>query len=314
MTRRQRVGIAITTALIGVVGVSSVGFADQAGVDAGTSDDDESAAPPTTALPALPPLPGSTVAATPTTPVTTAPVAPTAPVITAAPTVPPTAPVPPTTPGAGYVPVADSTGLLTVELPASWADIDDRRVIASDGTLRPGIWASTDLEGFRNNFATPGVIIEAYPYSPDLRPAANERFDFIPQACTDGGETPYSDGVFTGFLHTWNYCDGGNTRNFVLTASPATMDMTILIYAQTVTPEDEAFVNRILETFNVVPGIGLPTETVPPPTTTIAGVPTTTVPVPVPPVTPAPVTVAPVTVAPVTVPPVPVPTGPPAGG
>lgn len=305
MTRRLRLGIAVAIPLIGLAATSSVGFAEHAAVDSGTPDD-EAAAPPTTALPALPPLPGTTVAAPPTVPPTTAP-APTVPVVTTSPVVAPTAPA------TGFVTASDTTGLLTVELPASWTDVDDRRVIASDGTLRPGIWASTDLQGLRENFVTPGVIIEAYPYSADLRPVASERFDFIPQACSDGGETPYSDGVFTGTLHTWNYCDGGTTRNFVLTASPATMDLTILIYAQTVTPADEAFVNHILETFNVVPGIGLPTETVPPPTTTAAPVTTAAVPAPPPTAaTVAPATVAPATVAPATVPPVP--TGPPAGG
>lgn len=307
MARKLRIGVAVAIPLVALVASSSVGFAVSDG------DDGEAAAPPTTALPALPPLPGTTGPATPTVPATTTPVV--------APTVPPTAApvtttpgVPPTTPATGYVPTSDSTGLLTVELPASWADVDDRRVIAADGTLRPGIWASTDLQGFIDSFDTPGLILEAYPYTPDLRPEVARRFDFLPQACTDGGETPYSDGVFTGTLHTWNYCDGGSTRNFVLTASPAAMDMTIMLYAQTVTPEDEAFVNHAFETFNVVPGIGLPTETVPPPTTTVPGVPTVA---PVPtaaPATVAPATAAPVTVAPVTVAPVPVPTGPPAGG
>lgn len=288
MARRHRVGAALAIPFAALLAGAGAAFAERGAVDGGTgaeSPDDEAAAPPTTALPVLPPLPGTTPPAPPTiattAATTAAPAPPTVPVTTA-----PVTTGPAHQAAEGYVLATDTTGLLMIEVPATWSDVDPRGSVTDDGAVHAAIWAAPDLEEFGRTFTTPGLLLEAYPYSPDLRPVVDERLDFIPQACTDGGEIPYADGVFTGTLHTWNYCDGGNTRNFVLIASPDSMDMTILLYAQTVTPEDEAHVNQAFATFNVVPGIGLPTETVPPSTAPATVAPTAAPPTMAPPTVP----------------------------
>ena len=120
--------------------------------------------------------------------------------------------------------------------------------------------------------------------------------------CTDGGQTPYADATYTGTMQVWNFCGGTSARTFILALTPANGAFTAVIWAKTITPDDEAHLAHILATMTADVAVGLPTETAAPDTTTVAPATvapaTTLAPVPTPPVTTVPLpTVAPVTVA-----------------
>ena len=251
-----------------------------------------------TTMPTLPPLPS-------TSPSTVAPI--TSPGATN-PTVPnPTQTNPPLTvatpaPGATvattattsatpYVRLVDTTGMLNVEVPATWVDVDLRPSSDDAGHVLPTISAAPNWDDYLADFTVPGVWYSAYPYTADPQPLLDE-FSY-PVSCTQGATTPYNDGAFVGVEQAWTNCNGTSGMVRVLVVNPPTAAFTLLLTIQTGAPEDEAAYQHILETFNVDPSVPLPTETVAvttAPTTAVASGPTTIAPattlaVPVPPST-----------------------------
>ena len=190
--------------------------------------------------------------------------------------------VAPTTVAAGYVPLVDDTGLLSVEVPTTWVDTDLRPAPDETGLLHPTISASTDWDQYLSDWRTPGLWYSAYPYSADPAPLL-EQYSY-PVTCTDGGQVPYSDGAFTGVQQTWSNCQDTTGMIRVLVVNPPTLAYTLVVSVQTGSPADEAAYQHILDSFNVDPSVPLTTETVPP--SSVA--PTTTLAVPVPPSTVAP--------------------------
>lgn len=217
--------------------------------------------PPTTALASLPSAPT-------TTPVPTIP--PTAVPPTAA---PPTAAPPMSGVPATYRTVVDDTGMLTVEIPDAWNDVDTRRFVNDDGTLRPGITASTDLDEFVDQWDVPGISYSAFPFANDPNVLLN-RYDFS-NGCTDDGIVAYGDEVFTGYVHAYSDCGDVGSMNHVIVAYPPGSVITVTLVVQSVSPADALHYEHVLETFNVDPNVPMPTDTVPPPTSA----PATTTPV-----------------------------------
>lgn len=249
-------------------------------------------APPPTAP--LPPLPG----ADPGQPAPTiAQPAPTTLVATS-----PTSTASPVTPDV-FVVIADDTGLLNVEVPATWTDVDTRPIAADDGSVRPSITAAPNWDDFVSRFDAPGLIYSAFPFTADPE-SIFTRFAFDGY-CRDGGRTPYSDGAFVGEEQAWTACDGTVAELRVVVADPPDNSFTALIVVQIPTPADLPTYDHILQTFNADPTVDMPTATVPVATTDIS-----TVPPPVPPSTAPAVTGPAVTVPPPPVPPSTAPPGP----
>jgi hypothetical protein len=210
----------------------------------------------TTALPNLPPLPGSTAPAQP--PTTTLPVTPTAPVMTG----PGESPVP----APGYVLLKDVTGLLNVEVPAGWTDVNVNVNIADDGTIRPMIAASPDLDSFAETFDTPGMFYVAFPAGADHTELMNY-YDWPAQLCQDTGVQPYNDGVFVGSRQTWASCDGGPAKAHFVVADPPNNEFTAWVFVQKTSDADLADHQHILDTFNFDPAVPMPPSNSMPSTT-----------------------------------------------
>lgn len=289
------------TSLVALIPLVLLGVAGSAGVTAGGSASGSLAY-----RPGADAIPTTTVlgrGATPVTPTTSAPNnPPSIPTTAVAPTIPPpTAVPPPTVLATSYIPLTDDTGMLSVEVPATWVDVDTRPFVNADGTLRPGISASTDLESFNDDWNAPGLLYMAYPFEPDPNVLFG-RYDYT-TTCTDGGIVTYNDQVFAGYVRTFTDCADAASQNYVIVANAPGNAITIVLIVQVLTAEDASAYQRILETFNIDPNVSMPTETVPPPTTTA---PPTTTPLPTTPLPSAPPTAAaPVTAAPVTATPLP---------
>ena len=211
-----------------------------------------------------------------------------------------------TTSATAFVRLVDTTGMLNVEVPATWVDVDLRPSSDDAGHVLPTISAAPNWDDYLADFTVPGLWYSAYPYTADPQPLLDE-FSY-PVSCTKGATTPYNDGAFVGVEQAWTNCDGTSGMVRVLVVNPPTAAFTLLLTIQTGTPDDEAAYQHILETFNVDPSVPLPTETIAvttAPTTAVASGPTTIAPattlaVPVPPSTVAPATAV-TTAAPTTV-------------
>jgi serine protease Do len=150
-----------------------------------------------------------------------------------------------------YVSVTDDTGVLTVEVPAEWADVDTTPGADDEGGSIPYIAASTDLDGFMNTWATPGMQFGALPAS--FGSVEDVLATFAPgEDCTDQGVVDYDDGAFAGSYQLWEDCGGSGAAYVVLATTPSTGDPFVFVtIVQAVTEADLEALDHIFGTFNV---------------------------------------------------------------
>ena len=151
---------------------------------------------------------------------------------------------------AGYTMLVDSTGHLTVAVPATWGDINLEPDTA-DSAVVPRINAATDLDVWRETFDAPGVLYAAYPYTADEEALYR---DFEPSGCAGEEAVPYDDGAFFG--EWWRLTECGVSRQaefHVVVASPASEDATVVVVVQLVGPQDQPLLDTVLQSFNFTP-------------------------------------------------------------
>ena len=217
----------------------------------------------------------------------------------------------------GFTAVTDATGLLTISVPAQWTDTDLNPI---DG--EPSIWATTDLEQYKEGVSVPGVSVDvAVRQEADT---AVRLTAFMSQYGIDEGDcdvdsapaarTTYEGtghGALEGTSVLYN-CGGSGVMGFVGIADDGTG---VEVFLQLPEGEDPGIADGIMDTFTygdlstlgsgTVPGgSGVPGTAVPVPGSTIPAVPV----VPVPTVTPASVPAPPAT-APAATAPAPAPGG-----
>jgi serine protease Do len=149
-----------------------------------------------------------------------------------------------------YVTVTDSTGQLTVDVPAQWSSTDLAPKPVGD-TSAPYIGASTNLAQYQSTYNVPGMEFIAVPVA--ISPAEGLS-TFAPAAgeCTNGGIVDYSDSRFTGQYQIWEQCGGVGAAYVVLVANAAEFPgKTFVIAVQATTQADLAVIDQVFATFNV---------------------------------------------------------------
>lgn len=148
-----------------------------------------------------------------------------------------------------YVSVSDDTGSITLDVPATWNDIDGTP-IADYG---PSIYAAPNLDSFLNTFDTPGVIVEATGIEgpPDLDGVLDEN-DFS-GACTYIGRSPYTDPLYTGVLDEYVDCGGLATSVYVVAVTDDAQTLVARVLIQAVEPRDLDAADQIFATFIASP-------------------------------------------------------------
>ncbi|MFO7743466.1 MAG: S1C family serine protease [Anaerolineae bacterium] len=163
----------------------------------------------------------------------------------------------PTSPGyAGYVLIADDYGLLQVEVPREWNDIDGGAWMMEGREIGAAVSASTDLVGFNDTWDTPGlffgasrVIIAEYDLYSLL-----DAFNFA-GGCLYDGRYDYDDGYYVGYYDLYTDCGDGLSTIVNIAAEPEDGSFLVFVLAQLVSDADmDAFV-RIVDTFQVVGGL-----------------------------------------------------------
>jgi len=147
-----------------------------------------------------------------------------------------------------YVQVTDDSGVIEVDVPAAWADLN--------GALRvdfgPSIVAAVSVEGYFNDWGTPGVEVAATEnyVGSEIDALLDELIDGVP--CTVLGREDYQDPLYTGRYQVLEDCGGTDTALLYVAATPDAGDFVILVSVQIVTDADLAAVDRILNTFIVI--------------------------------------------------------------
>jgi hypothetical protein len=155
---------------------------------------------------------------------------------------PPTVPIP-----EGYVPLIDDTRTIVVAVPETWTEIDTAPVVTADGSLRPYIAASPDIESFLGTFDTPGVAYAWFPFTTDLG-ALVDAYG-LQTGCETLELNFYDDPVFVGVVQVGSNCGPGGMAWNLVVASPSDDSFTAVVQMQTASLEE---LQTLRLTFNYV--------------------------------------------------------------
>jgi hypothetical protein len=146
----------------------------------------------------------------------------------------------------GYLPLVDDTGAIVIAAPEAWTDVDTApKDDLVEGTLRPYIAASPDIESFLNTFDTPGVLYAASPFTADPLTLVDELG--LREGCEALEVKAYDDQFFVGAVQIGTNC-GPNAMTWnMVVASPADESFTAVVQVMTANADE---LRTILLTFN----------------------------------------------------------------
>lgn len=151
--------------------------------------------------------------------------------------------------------IRDDLGVLSVAVPGSWAETDTRPRSNDDGSDRPWIAASTDLDvflppsGVADTFSVPGLLYTVLPYVSDVSQPLSQ-YGYTTD-CTDEGVQAYAGGTFTGLAQLFTDCGGTTTRIIIIAANPADRSVTVFALLQ-LTGDDDAAYDIVLSSLTMV--------------------------------------------------------------
>ena len=151
----------------------------------------------------------------------------------------------------GYTVVSDDSGLLEVELPVEWNDINGVEWTIDGEPHGLAIRASGDLDAFYDNWFTPGIFFGATENVED--PETYLDIDDFSGLCTFDSRDSYDDGLYTGFYDLWTDCDGTSDTIFInLVVLPEDASFLIQVQVVAVSDADLEALDHILDSFIVI--------------------------------------------------------------
>ena len=158
--------------------------------------------------------------------------------------------------GAGYdsyVSLVDSQGIITVDVPAAWSDVDTETAWGDEETQwGVAIWSAVDYELWNAGWDTPGMFFGASAVLPAFETVDSfldgQDFAF---ACVYDGRIDYSDALYTGAYDLWVNCDGGDTLFVNLAAETPGSEVLMNVQVVVVTDADLEALDTVLNTFVV---------------------------------------------------------------
>ncbi|MCS5734700.1 S1C family serine protease [Herbiconiux daphne] len=152
-----------------------------------------------------------------------------------------------------YTTITDDNGIIQVEVPSTWSDVDGAPFTDETGAAWAGIIASPDVASFTSSWDTPGVSIAA---SHDAVPTSTvdgllqPSIDFLnTQGCTAQGVEEYADGYHTGRYEIFDNCGGVGAKYVTLAAVADDGSYVITVNVQANTDDDLAAIDRIVGSF-----------------------------------------------------------------
>lgn len=153
---------------------------------------------------------------------------------------------------ANYTYVTDNSGLLSIEIPTEWSDVDGSPWTTNDGeVVGLAVQAAPNLNNYNNSWTTPGVFFGA---SEEFNVFTTEElldfYDFS-DSCMFSGRDSYQDPVYTGVYDVWADCGGTGTLIVVVSVEPADGSYRAVVLVQVVSDADLDALDRILDSFIV---------------------------------------------------------------
>lgn len=152
----------------------------------------------------------------------------------------------------GYTTVADRSGILALEVPVEWTDVDDGDWVWQEETVGIRLVATTDMGSVFNSWGTPGVIFNVSTSlieentPADLLEAINYE-----DVCIYEGREEIPNGFYTGVYDIWSGCDNSTSRAVVVSVAPETQNFIVLFEIFIASEADIEALDHILDSFVV---------------------------------------------------------------
>lgn len=147
----------------------------------------------------------------------------------------------------GYVTISDDSGLMQMDVPAEWRDIDGTAWVLEGETIGLSLAAAPNLDNMYSRWDTAGVF---FGVSDQFDLPMGDMLDSVDYSndCTYEGRFAYEDSVYSGEYDFWYDC-AGEGMMLVLAAKPADSSYLTLVMIQMVTDADLEAADQILATF-----------------------------------------------------------------
>jgi serine protease Do len=153
--------------------------------------------------------------------------------------------------GYTYHMVRDNSGLLQMEIPTQWSDVDGSAWLMDDEVIGVALLAAPNLNDYFSRWTTPGVSFRASAELGLTETEVLELLDYA-DACTYGGRESYADELYSGYYDIWTNCSGEGVLYVVLAVVSEGREFLILVQVQVVTEDDLEALDRILNSFVVL--------------------------------------------------------------
>lgn len=152
-----------------------------------------------------------------------------------------------------FVTVADDTGVVQVEVPAAWTEVDGTPFEDERGNVYEAVVASSDLAAYRSGWSVPGVnVLASQGAVSNTTPQdlVDELGSTLPQhGCVSEGTDAYDDGYHVGLYEYWTDCGPEKAQFLVVGATSVANDYVVLVAVQAVTEADLDAIDRVLGSF-----------------------------------------------------------------
>jgi serine protease Do len=160
----------------------------------------------------------------------------------------------PDTPGySGYTLATDNLGLLEMEIPQEWNDIDGSPWVSDGEEIGAAISAAPDLAGFNESYGTPGVFFGASNVLvAEYIPSSFLDVVGFSEDCALDGRYEYDYGYYVGYYDLYYDCGEPLSTIVNIAAMPEDGSFLVWVVGQLITDADVDAFSNIVDTFQVV--------------------------------------------------------------
>ncbi len=149
-----------------------------------------------------------------------------------------------------YVTISDDSGILSLEVPAEWRDVDGSPWEGEGTVIGVSVTAAPSITRLNSGWDTPGVYFAATDQISLSTEELLDLFDFS-DSCTFDSRSPYEDPLYTGFFDLWSDCDGTGTLVVAVGVEPEDQSFLAIVLVQVVSEADLEALDRIIDSFIV---------------------------------------------------------------
>lgn len=153
----------------------------------------------------------------------------------------------------GFKFILDDSGVVSVNVPSTWTDVDGASIPGPKGTTLENLAASPSIDGFINGWDTPGMSVSSSTDSSlTIQDFVDSLLTSTGSQCEDGETGDYDDGVYVGTYLYFPSC-GGTTTDFLAVIAHDSDGVLVATTIQMVSDEDKTTVrDEILSSFYAI--------------------------------------------------------------